>query len=343
MMEMSADNAVFRDRGSTFDSMIETLGGVFGTFTAERLGNAEEDFHWGIDLSACESAGLITGYHQTGFQFRAKWCSNPPGHLSIVVPRRGGMGITYGSRMAQAQEGKMLLYRVPEPDSISMHGQSNLIDELVLDWSLIQRTIGETFDIPFSGSLELLPEMDMSTPAGRTIRNVTEVMIEGIRDNGPLIQSPVGMAHITQALADLVIRMVPHRLSHLLNKKPPMIAPGHVRRGIEFMCANIHQPITMSMVADAAGVSIRALEMGFRTFKDTTPAAYLQMLRLRAARQDLLDPDNRMLLKEICLKWGFFQFGRFAATYRAHYGENPSETRKRVCAPIIAHHPDNAN
>lgn len=328
-MENSAGNAVFRYRGSTFDSMIETLGGVFGTFNAELVGRVQE-FHWGIDLSASESAVLITGHHQTGFQFRAQWCAGATEHLSIVVPRRGGMGVTYGSRMAGAEPGKLLLYRNFEPDGISMHGQSNLIDELVLNWSLIQRTIGETFDVPFNGSLDLLPEVDLSMPVGRTIGNVTEAIINGIRDNGPLIRSPVAMAHITEALADVVIRMVPHRLSHLLNKKPSMIAPGHVRRGIEFMCANINKPITMPMVAHAAGVSTRALEAGFRAFKDTTPAAYLQMLRLRAAREDLLDPENQMLLKEICLKWGFFQFGRFSAIYRAHYGENPSATRRRV-------------
>lgn len=100
------------------------------------------------------------------------------------------------------------------------------------------------------------------------------------------------MAHLTQALADLVVRLVPHQLSHLLNKKPSLIAPRHVRRAIEYMQANINQPITMPIVAEAAGVSLRALQMGFRAFRDTTPAAYLMMLRLRAARQDLLDPGN---------------------------------------------------
>ncbi|WP_026621857.1 AraC-like DNA-binding protein (plasmid) [Ensifer sp. WSM1721] len=330
MMENNADDAVFRYRGSTFDSMIETLGEVFGTFDAVLEGRAQ-DFHWGIDLSACESAVLIAGYHQTGFQFRTQWHSDATEHLSLVVPRRGGMGVAYGSRMSEAGQGKLLLYKNFEPDSISMHGQSNLIDELVLNWSLIQRTIGETFDVPFSGSLDLLPEVDLSTPVGRTIGKIAEAIIDGMRDNGPLIQSPVAMAHITQTLADVVIRMVPHRLSHLIDKMPRMIAPGHVRRGIEFMHANINQPITMPMVAEAAGVSTRALEAGFRAFKDTTPAAYLQTLRLRAAREDLLDPENRMLVKEICLKWGFFQFGRFSAVYRAHYGEDPSETRRRVC------------
>jgi transcriptional regulator GlxA family with amidase domain len=136
------------------------------------------------------------------------------------------------------------------------------------------------------------------------------------------------MSHIAQALADLVIRLVPHRLSHLLDHKPNLIAPRHVRRAIEFMRANISQPISMAAVAAAAGVSIRGLQTGFRAFKDTTPLGYLMMLRLQAARQDLLDPGNSRPVSEICLKWGFFHFGRFSAVYKATYGENPSETRK---------------
>ncbi|MFF0952194.1 helix-turn-helix transcriptional regulator [Rhizobium leguminosarum] len=96
------------------------------------------------------------------------------------------------------------------------------------------------------------------------------------------------------------------------------------------MHANIATPLDMSMVAEAAGVSVRSLESGFRVFKETTPAAYLRTIRLRAARGDLLDPLNRLSVKNICLKWGFFHFGRFSAVYRASCGERPSDSKKRA-------------
>jgi AraC-like DNA-binding protein len=211
-----------------------------------------------------------------------------------------------------------------------MHGRSNVIDELLINWPLILQTIGQTFEMPFSGSLDLLPELDLSKPEGQLIGNLTETIILGMRDDGPLLQSPIAMAHMTQALADLVVRLVPHRLSHFLENRPALIAPRHVRRAIEFMHANIDQPITMPKVAEAAGVSSRALETGFRAFRGTSPAVYLLTLRLRAARQDLLDPESKETMKAICLKWGFFHFGRFSAVYKTTYGEYPSDTRKRV-------------
>ncbi|MBY4618299.1 AraC family transcriptional regulator [Rhizobium redzepovicii] len=320
----------FRFRGSSFDNMVETLGGAFGAFDAEPVGRAQ-DFHWGLDFSANDSAVLLTGYHAAEFQFNIEPTVDTAEYLSIVVPRSGGMGVAYGSRVAEAGEGKLLLYNNFEPDSVLMYGQSNVIDELLINWSVILQTIGQTFEMPFSGSLDLLPELDLSTPVGRTIGNLTETIAIGMRDNGPLLQSPIAMAHITQALADLVVRMVPNRLSHFLDKGPALIAPRHVRKAIEFMQANIDQPITMPKVAEAAGVSSRALETGFRAFRGTSPAVYLLTLRLRAARQELLDPESKESMKGICLKWGFFHFGRFSAVYKSTYGEYPSDTRKRVC------------
>jgi AraC-like DNA-binding protein len=321
----------FRFKGSSFEDMIDTLGGAFGAFKAEPLGHAR-DFQWGIDFSACDKAVLLTGFHQDEFRFHIEPTADTSEYLSIVLPRSGGMGVNYGPRTAQAGPGKLLLYNNFEPDSVVMYGQSNIIDELLLSWPVILQTIESTFEMPLNGSLDLCPEVEWSTPAGRTIGNIAEAIIGGMRNNGPLLQSPIAMAHLTQAMAELVVRSVPHRLSQFLDKKPFMIAPRHVRRAVEFMHANIDQPLTMPMVAQAAGVSIRALEIGFREFKETSPAAYLFKLRLRAARLDLLDPENKGAIQEICLKWGFYHFGRFSAVYRDSYGETPSDTRRRVRA-----------
>ncbi|HCL63524.1 MAG TPA: AraC family transcriptional regulator [Rhizobium sp.] len=319
----------FRFRGSTFEDMVEALGGAFGAFQAEPLGHAR-NFHWGIDFSTCESVTLLTGFHQDEFRFHIQPTSDTSEYLSVMLPRSGSMGVTCGPRAAEAGPGKLLLYNNFEKDTVVMHGQSNAIDGLLLSWPVVLQTIESTFDMPLNGSLDLHPEVDLSTAAGQTISNLAEVIIGGMRNNGPLVQSPGTIAHLVQAMADLVVRSVPHRFSQFLDKKPCMIAPRPVRRAIEFMHANIDQPITVPMVAQAAGVSTRSLETGFRAFKETTPTAYLLTLRLCAARTDLLDPENNDAVKQICLKWGFFHFGRFSAVYKANYGETPSDTRRRV-------------
>ena len=121
----------------------------------------------------------------------------------------------------------------------------------------------------------------------------------------------------------------PHRFSPWLGRITPAM-PRHVKRAIEFMIANIAEPLTLDKIAAVSGVSERALQMGFRQFKMTTPMAYLRYLRLEAMHQDLKGGQPGMELKEVGLRWGFLHMGRMAAEYRSRYGELPSETYKRA-------------
>ena len=58
---------------------------------------------------------------------------------------------------------------------------------------------------------------------------------------------------------------------------------------VDFMHANMHQPLTLSEVAEATGISVRSLQYGFRRFRDITPLAYLREIRLEV-RFECRDP-----------------------------------------------------
>ncbi|MGO7785636.1 hypothetical protein ACC717_36985, partial [Rhizobium ruizarguesonis] len=84
------------------------------------------------------------------------------------------------------------------------------------------------------------------------------------------------------------MRKTPHRADFadgsLIHRIPQLVAPWHVRRAIDYMHANIAEPLTMTMVADDVGVSLRALQKGFKAFRGTSPGSYLRTIRLQAAR-----------------------------------------------------------
>jgi AraC-like DNA-binding protein len=224
----------------------------------------------------------------------------------------------------------MLLVMNHEAERVSVRGAPHHSDFLCLDWAVFAQKVTATLDIPLTRTLELAPVMDLSSSSGQVIASLIQTLFVGMRSEGLLLRSPIAMSNLTETLADMIVRSVPHRLSHLLDKKIYSIAPRHVRNAIEFMHVNIGRPFTMQMVAEAVGVSLRTLEEGFRTFKATTPATFLRTIRVRAVREDLLDPSNEQSVGEICMRWGFFHFGRFSAVYRKTYGENPSDTRKRA-------------
>ena len=83
----------------------------------------------------------------------------------------------------------------------------------------------------------------------------------------------------------------------------------------------------------AVGVSTRSLELSFREFKGVTPSVYLRQIRLQAAHSELIDPASTLSIADLCVKWGFFHFGRFSELYRKAYGVSPSEARRQSARP----------
>ncbi|RUM27468.1 AraC family transcriptional regulator [Rhizobium vallis] len=325
MLENASPNFTARFQGTTFDDMVEALTKGFGSFYAWRNGR-EKPLDWKVGFWGDESLSLVSNQDSGDWGARTAHGSET---LAIIVPRTGALNVALGRTVVEATPGRLLLTNNIEPEWISVQAAPHRSDTLSLNWTIIAQAVASVLETPLVGAMDLAPVIDFSTAVGRLFGSLAQTIIIGMRNNGPLFQSPIAMSNLTQALADLVVRLVPHRLSHLLDKKIHLIAPRHVRRAIEFMHANIAQPLTMQSVAEAANVSIRALEIGFRDFKGTSPSAYLRAIRLQAVREDLCNPWNREPLRDICLKWGFFHFGRFAAIYRAAYGENPSDTRRR--------------
>ncbi|MBB4239208.1 helix-turn-helix transcriptional regulator [Rhizobium esperanzae] len=311
--------------GSDFDGMLETFLGPahFDASPAHGI----EGFSWSADASSHGAVTVADLECKGGWNLLAT--PETPEWLTIYVPRQGLSGMTRRQITTIASPGQMLLGHSREADHFLARGALHRSQKLFLDWGHISHTFGQLFEAPLSGSLDLSPLVDGSTPSGHLIKNLVETIISGMLGDGVLLHSPIAMVNLTEALADLLIRLVPHRYSQRLEQTAFMPAPRHVRRAIDFMQANIAKPITITMIAQSANVSVRTLETGFRTFKDATPTGYLRTLRLRAARSDLLDRFNRQNIRDICLKWGFLHTGRFSALYASVYGENPRETLRR--------------
>ncbi|MGV2114395.1 helix-turn-helix transcriptional regulator [Agrobacterium salinitolerans] len=313
--------------GSTFETMVTTLSDAFGPFQASP-DEPSRNFFWTADYWTDGSTSLFSGEFENGWRVRG--CAESPHWLSIIWPKAGTIELDVGHEIIRGTAGDLLLAHNHQVRSFNMVGAGHRYEALRLDWTTVARAVPTIFETPMSDPLQLETKLDLSRPSGQLVFRVAEAMAVGMRNNGPLFRSPLAMTNLSSAVTDIVLRTAPHRLSHLLEKKVHLIAPSHVRRALDYMHANIGSPLTMSIVAEAVGVSVRTLEHGFRIFKDITPAAYLRTIRLRAAREDLLDPLNPQPVKDICLKWGFFHFGRFSAVYRASYGESPKETRVRV-------------
>ena len=88
----------------------------------------------------------------------------------------------------------------------------------------------------------------------------------------------------------------------------------------------------MPSAADLArgiGVNGRTLLRTFQEDFGLSPKKYLMLRELHAVRRSLrAATDREETVAAILTRHGIWEFGRFAARYRSHFGELPSHTRR---------------
>jgi AraC-like DNA-binding protein len=105
---------------------------------------------------------------------------------------------------------------------------------------------------------------------------------------------------------------------------------GHaatLHRAVAFIDDNAHRDITIAEIAEAAHVTIRAVQHAFRRHMGITPTAYLRRVRLEHAHRELVAADPaEQTVTGIAYRWGFPSPSRFAVYYRDVYGVLPGRT-----------------
>jgi AraC family ethanolamine operon transcriptional activator len=97
----------------------------------------------------------------------------------------------------------------------------------------------------------------------------------------------------------------------------------------EFIRSDAKSSQNSADVAAAAGVTIRTLHNAMVAVNGMSLQRFMLLGRLWATRAALVRASPEDLVKTIALDHGFWHFGRFSRTYRAFFGESPSETLAR--------------
>jgi AraC family ethanolamine operon transcriptional activator len=102
------------------------------------------------------------------------------------------------------------------------------------------------------------------------------------------------------------------------------------RRAGEFIRAATGGLPANAEVAAAAGVTVRTLHNAVLAVHGMSLQRLLVLNRLWAVRAALMRAGRDDLVKTIAFDHGFWHLGRFSKTYRAFFGETPSDTLTRV-------------
>ena len=85
-----------------------------------------------------------------------------------------------------------------------------------------------------------------------------------------------------------------------------------------------YQDVTLAGLCEASGVSERRVRSAFYECYQMSPTAYLRVAALNAVRRELVEgPRLRNAVSHAATDWGFWHLSRFAAQYRALFGESP--------------------
>ncbi len=156
--------------GSDFDGMLETFLGPahFDGSPAHGPAHGVEGFSWSADA---RSHGAVT---VADLECKGEWnllaTAETPDWLTIYVPREGLSGMTRRQITTIASPGQILLGHSREADHFLARGALHRSQKLFLDWGRISHTFGQLFEAPLSGSLDLSPLVDGSTPSGHLIK-----------------------------------------------------------------------------------------------------------------------------------------------------------------------------
>jgi AraC-like DNA-binding protein len=189
----------------------------------------------------------------------------------------------------------------------------------------LHRHLAALLGEPPKAPLEFAPALDVARGYGRGVVGYARRVIADI-DGDSLLMNPITIDLFEQFLMLGLLLAHPHSYSLALDRPHPWVAPPAVNRAIDFIEANLAEPIGLADIVTASGIPGRTLSEHFRRFRETTPMRYLHRARLARVRAALQRAEPGESVTDVAVQWGFSHLGRFAAQYRSAFGETPSET-----------------
>jgi AraC-like DNA-binding protein len=162
------------------------------------------------------------------------------------------------------------------------------------------------------------------------LQAVLDLVAQELDQPSGLATSQVAGRHLEGLVLDGLLLGQPHNYSEAAIGFSGSAPGGVIKRAVELLEERPTEPWTTVGLATELHLSARALQAGFKREVGMAPMAYLRMVRLRRAYAALREANPaENTVQAVALSLGLLHQGRFAASYRALFGETPSETLRR--------------
>jgi len=104
--------------------------------------------------------------------------------------------------------------------------------------------------------------------------------------------------------------------------------PELVARCVTIFAQRMADPVTVSELAQGAGVTPRQIERAFKKATAQSPTRYYRYMRMKSARQLVMYSSDK--IGDIATAVGYGSATTFAGHYRTEFGLSPIEDRRRI-------------
>ncbi|HUD32341.1 MAG TPA: AraC family transcriptional regulator [Variovorax sp.] len=289
-------------------------------------GHAARDFDFETMAVQCEGVKFSNSTSRSGMRLIV---DEPADGYGMSFPSSGSLSVDSGAGQPTDSKpsGGLILDSLTARSATFSPGSA--WQRIALSSEELHRHVTLLTEQPVHRRVKFEPHFSMESGAASLMFEIGQAIIDGMRCNAPLHSAPAAIVSLKEAVLSMFVEAMPHDYSSYLGRRTAMPAPKHVRRAIEFMHANLLRPLRLEDIAVASQTSARALQMGFRQFRDTTPMDYLRRLRLDGARNELIHCPPGTSVADVAYRWGFAHHGMFASRYAKLFGEPPSATLRR--------------
>jgi AraC-like DNA-binding protein len=173
------------------------------------------------------------------------------------------------------------------------------------------------------------PLIDWESGPGQGIRRLIWLLTQELASPNSFAANDMACRSFTDLLLYTLLRSQPNNYSTRLARPANSPVPRTIRCAEEFIRSRAGQPIALYEVAEAAGCTVRSLQLGFRQFRDTTPAAAIRQVRLEAVRQILAFGESARTVTDVAYQYGFTNPGRFSGLYKQMFDVSPADDLRR--------------
>lgn len=317
MSELTAESVISQHHFTNFEIFSNVLSGY--DIDVKQIGRGS----FSAFLQQIQYRPVAINRFTTTLRFEANG-KPPPGVRTFGIPTANCQPFVW--RDKQTSGNTIQIYKPSTELALITHPEFEAIDISISekDFNELNRLWGFPDLASMIDNREML-ECDPAKMQG--LRNTLEYICSVIDNEPDRLKQDIELQNLVNfqvpyLLAEALMTSTVHRVKATASKRSCT-----VKTVIDYIHSSANAAISIEKLCHDTGINKRTLQRAFLEQYGITPKFYLQTQRLNNVYKTLLhsDPDS-IKITDIALSQGYWHMSQFAADYRRHFGELPSET-----------------